>query len=363
MNRVLPLVLLSFVLTACGGGGGGGPSTQAPTQSGSDSNNADTTWLIPTEFVADGGPGIDGIPSLDYPFFISADEATYMEDHELISGIKHGDVIRAYPHKILDWHEVVNDKYGDNYAVLSYCPLTGTTLGWNVPDNGVDNSYGVSGLLYNSNLLLYDRATGSLWAQMLSQSVFGNRVSEMADNFQVIETTWGVWRTMYPQTQVLSSVTGFSRNYSNYPYGTYKSDTGLFFEIETPDTRIHPKIRVFGIRNGDVSKVYPIQTMAGPLDVINDMVGDQSVVVAGSADTFMAVAFKRTLADGTTLEFTARPGELPIIMDDNDGNVWNIHGEAVSGPRQGEKLQLVEGYVSYWFAWATIFKNPEIYGI
>jgi hypothetical protein len=173
---------------------------------------------------------------------------------------------------------------------------------------------------------------------MLSQSVFGSKSAEMAENFQVIETTWETWRNMYPQTEVLSRVTGFSRNYGVYPYQDYRTSNGLLFNVETQDGRMHPKIRVLGVKTDNGNKVYPIQTMAGTLDIINDDVGDTPVVVIGSAEAALGVAYGRTLADGTVLDFTARPGELPVVMDDNHGNVWNIHGEAISGPRQGEKL-------------------------
>lgn len=356
MKKILPMMFATLWLSACGGGSGGTVTT-TDVNSGVDQSG----WLIPANYVMDGGPGKDGIPSLDYPTFVAAEGVDFLEDFNLVTGIKHGDVIRAYPHKILDWHEVVNDKYSDQYSVLSYCPLTGTSLGWNVDSSAENKTFGVSGLLYNSNLIMYDRQSDSYWAQMLSKSVKGSKSNQLADNFQTIETTWATWKAMYPNTEVLSSNTGFSRNYQEYPYGSYRSDDRLLFDIEVVDQRLSPKLRVLGINAGSVSKVYRIDQMAGSLDVYNDTVGDLNVVVFGSSESRMGLAFNRTLADGTTLEFTARPGELPIAMDDNDGNVWNIHGEAVSGPRQGEKLQMVESYVSYWFAWAAMFKGALIY--
>jgi hypothetical protein len=145
MNNLLVVLFASLLVVACGGGGGSGESLGV-------SNSADSVgintgpilpggddWLIPTTYIRDGGPGKDGIPSLDYPQFVSRAEADpLIDDNEMVVGIVRGDDIRAYPHKILNWHEVVNDKINGQYYAFSYCPLTGTSLIWDVPDTPGD---------------------------------------------------------------------------------------------------------------------------------------------------------------------------------------------------------------------------------
>ena len=128
---------------------------------------------------------------------------------ELIVGVKIGDDVRAYPHAILNWHEVVNDRYEvrgfPERATLSYCPLTGSAVLWKSFGLNEDQTFGTSGALYNSNLVLYDRATSSYWSQMMEQAILGERVTWIPERFQVVETTWGTWQAMYPETRLLSS--------------------------------------------------------------------------------------------------------------------------------------------------------------
>ncbi|MFT4925879.1 MAG: hypothetical protein ACI8WB_001974 [Phenylobacterium sp.] len=364
MLKILTIIFTTVILSACGGGGSSGSSNTGGQTTTTPTTPTTTTdqWLIPTDFVLDGGPGKDGIPSLDYPTMVSRALAeAFLSDNDMVVGIKRGSDIRAYPHKILNWHEVVNDKVDNQYLVFSYCPLTGSSLVWDVADTSSDRTFGVSGLLYNSNLILYDRQTDSMWAQMLSKSVRGERSTELSHNSHVIETTWAHWKAMYPQTQVLSDNTGISRDYDAYPYGSYLTNQTLLFSIEKPDARLHPKSRVVGIKSGNTSKVYPIDALGSALMVINDTVATAKVVVIGSAASRMGVAYSRALADGTELTFSALPDQLPVVMEDQEGNVWNIHGEAVSGLRMGQTLPMLESYTAFWFAWATMFQDPLIY--
>lgn len=358
MTFKLFAVMLSFLsLISCGGGGSSDNNT---ADAGSNDSNND--WSIDTSFIQDGGPGKDGIPSLDQPSFQSIDDISYMFANDLIIGIKIGEQIKGYPHKILDWHEVVNDSLdGDNF-VLSYCPLTGSAMAWEINDDTGNTEFGVSGLLYNSNLILYDRNTDSNWPQMLMESAKGAKKGTVATQIAIFETTWEKFKLMYPQAQVLNDNTGFSRNYANYPYGSFRTDTNLLFNVNnSDDSRLHRKERVLGVKSGSLAKAYDISTFAGDIDVINDSVGDKAIVVAASKNDRYAVAFERALADGTVLEFSAEFNQLPIIMSDNEGNQWDINGKAVSGPRSGEQLSTPFSYIAYWYAWAAFFPDTTIY--
>jgi hypothetical protein len=349
------LMLLIASLVSCGGGGGGS-SSDNPAPS------TDSGWSISTTYIADGGPGKDGIPSLQSPRFKSINETNYIFATDLIIGIKVGSVVKGYPHKVLDWHEVVNDAIGDDKYVLSYCPLTGSAIAWQLDSNTGDTEFGVSGLLLNSNLILYDRSTDSYWPQMLMRSAKGpkNRIS--ANQKVVFETTWQAFKLMYPQAQVLDEDTGFSRTYQNYPYGSFKTDDNLLFNVSNDDdNRLHKKERVLGIKSGSGTKAYAISSFANDIDVIHDAVGTTNLVVAISAGDQYAVAFERTVNDGTLLSFSAVYNQLPIIMSDNEGNQWDINGKAVSGNRMGEFLTQPESYIAYWYAWTSFHSGTSIY--
>ncbi|MEM8528113.1 MAG: DUF3179 domain-containing (seleno)protein [Bacteroidota bacterium] len=130
-------------------------------------------WLIPQNEIRDGGPGKDGIPSIDNPEFVAVNDIDFLSEDDLVVGVKVGAEIRAYPHLILDWHEIVNDQLEDLSLALNYCPLTGTAIGWKSKIDGKVTTFGVSGLLYNTNLMPYDRLTNSTWSQMRLDCVEG----------------------------------------------------------------------------------------------------------------------------------------------------------------------------------------------
>ena len=324
--------------------------------------------LVPQSDLIEGGPGPDGIPALSLPRLILDAESSPLRPSELVVGVKYGKVIRAYPHNILNWHEVVNDSFRlegvpePERATLSYCPLTGSAMLWKALTRRGDVTFGTSGLLYNSNLVMYDRATNSIWSQMMEQSIRGSRVTRIPDRLQVVETTWGTWKAMYPETSILSEDTGWSRNYSQYPYGTYRTNTSLIFPVNNMgDTRLHPKERVLGINVGTTSRVYSISGFSHTVETINETVGDMDVVVAGSSGSNFAVVYNRQLEDCTLLEFEAVEDNLPVVMQDNEGNEWDIFGVAVSGRRTGQQLQKTNSYVAYWFAWTAFFPGASIH--
>ena len=152
---------------------------------------ADTDWSIPTDDVRDGGPGKDGIPSVDNPQFSTAGEASYLSDNDLVIGMVNGTQVKAYPHPILDWHEIVNDELDGIAVAMTYCPLTGSGIAWDCELDGERTTFGVSGLLFESNLIPYDRKTNSNWSQMRLDCVNGPLQGQKINTFPIIETTWG----------------------------------------------------------------------------------------------------------------------------------------------------------------------------
>ncbi len=322
----------------------------------------DAEWLIPTGQVFDGGPGKDGIPSIDNPIFIRVNEVPpYLFDDDLVVGVRIGNEIRAYPHPILDWHEIVNDEIGGEAFSVTYCPLTGSAITWDRVLSGTKTTFGVSGLLYNSNLIAYDRATDSYWSQMMMQAVRGQHISEKAELVTMIETTWGTWKRMYPGSKVLSTETGFSRQYGAYPYGDYRVSNRLIFPVVNNDDRLHRKERVHGTTFGDETRIFQINEFPDTIHTINDVYRDYPLVTVGSNAFNFAVAYERRLDDGTLLRFTPVQNQLPIVMKDSEGTYWDVFGFAVDGPRTGAQLKQPESYIAFWFAWAAFFPGAAIH--
>lgn len=325
-----------------------------------DETGNDTEWIIPFDEVRDGGPGKDGIPALSNHSFISVSEATFLDDDDLVLGFADGSDIRAYPHVILDWHEIINDDTQNHSLAIIYCPLTGTGIGWNRELNGTKSTFGVSGLLFNSNIIPYDRATGSNWSQLLLKSVNGKQKGEIAETYNLVETTWKTWKEMYPESKVVSTETGFNRNYHKYPYGTYKTSSNLLFPVSNKNNKYHEKERVLGVIDGENALAIAFNSDAISGDIEKREFGDKKLIVFKHVRANLMVAFSRVLADGTELEFQLAENELPAILIDNEGNKWDVFGRAINGPRTGQKLQSIPQMMGYWFSFAAFYPDITI---
>lgn len=362
---VIICIAISICVMACGDSETvpqNTPSGPSGNSGSSGNNNPSTGWLIPQNEVFDGGPGKDGIPALLNPPMIDAASATYLSPDDLVIGYKSGDDIRAYPHKILDWHEIINDEVNEHHVAITYCPLTGTGIGWERELNGQTTTFGVSGLLYNTNLIPYDRLTDSNWSQMRLDCVNGELTGEKIATFPVVETTWETWKSWYPDTKVVSTSTGFSRSYGQYPYGDYKTNhNNILFPFSPKDERLPAKERVLGVIVDNEARIYRFSSFAEEISVREDAFRDVKLIIVGSHSLNFLIAYERTLSDGTELSFTALPSaEGPGIMQDNEGNIWDAFGTAVAGPRTGEQLQPVTSYIGFWFAWGAFYEGPEI---
>jgi len=318
-------------------------------------------WLVPREKVFDGGPPKDGIPALVSPRFIPASLAEYLDDEDLVIGLPDGNQ-RAYPHAILNWHEIVNDHLDGQPVSLTYCPLTGSGIVFSGSIKDRETTFGVSGLLYSSNLIAYDRATDSYWSQMKLLCVGGTSRGTTADVLPAIETSWKTWKQMFPESEVLSMETGYRRDYQQYPYGPYKESEYLLFAVDRDDRRLHRKERVLGIISNETVRVYRIGSFGRDRVVIEDRIGEVEFVIAGSTPENYAVAYERRLEDGTTLSFRPAGDTGTAVMVDSEGNSWDIFGRAVDGIRSGEQLTPTRSFIAYWFAWAAFYPEVEIYG-
>lgn len=356
--KYLFIITLCLTLSNCS-------SSDTPS-SGNDSGGSDddggsppaSTWSIPVNDVKDGGTGKDGIPSIENPVFITATSVDFLADDELVVGIKNGDVIKAYPHYVLDWHEIVNDDVDGLKTTISYCPLTGTAFAWKSKANNLFSTFGVSGLLYNANLILYDRETDSNWSQILQKSVNGELINDVPEKLTIIETNWKTWKDSFPNSLVLTANTGFNKPYGDYPYGAYKTDHNFFLFVPSPINPALPnKQRIYAIMDDTESKVYQFSDFIGG-NAIRDTFLDTEYLVVG--DENLIVAFK--MNNGTSnLNFTYDYQDSEIFFSDNEGNKWNMFGNAIEGPRTGQRLNSAQSVTSMWFAIAAFFPNPLIY--
>ncbi len=358
-------ILFAFTLIACeeqSGPTGNGGNPNSPNGGGDGNSQQNNDWLIPFNEVKDGGPGKDGIPALTNPELISANAASYVNDSELIIGYSNGEIAVAYPHKILDQHEIVNDDIGDESIAVIYCPLTGTGVGWDrIVDGEHKTTFGVSGLLYNTNVIPYDRQTNSNWSQILLKSVNGELSGTLAKNYILIETTWGTWKKMYPDTKVLSSNTGYNKNYDHYPYRDYRTNHSYFlFSYSHQDGRRPNKERVLGILINEKAKAYTFDNYRDQIKIVEDIFQGVNLAVVGSESDNFIIAFDREIEDEVILDFTALQNSFPAIMIDNEGTEWDASGRGVSGPRTGQQLKKVTQFIGYWFAWATFYPNMDL---
>ena len=197
----------------------------------SESTRIDLTQLL------DGGPPKDGIPSIDNPQFDTA-ETTPFNREELVIGVIVEGEAKAYPFGIMNWHEIVNDTVGGTPLTIAYCPLCDTIV---VFERG-DTTYGVSGKLYQSCLVMYDRADDTLYVQPWAIGSVGSNVNRALERVPAVKTTLGAWLEQHPDSQILSTRTGHNRDYFQYPYGSYYTDESLVFPVRNQEQReLHPK--------------------------------------------------------------------------------------------------------------------------
>ncbi|WP_200333966.1 DUF3179 domain-containing protein [Thiocystis violacea] len=260
----LPLVLLLSL-----------PALADPVKNGFDLAGA----LIPSERILHGGPPRDGIASIDRPRFLPAAKADALDAKDRVLGLRLHGQARAYPIAILNWHEIVNDRFDGTPVAVTYCPLCGTGMAFLARANDQSLTFGVSGLLYNSDVLLYDRESQSLWSQIDRRAISGPHKGRRLDAIPLEHTTWGDWRKRHPDTLVLSRETGSARDYDRNPYGGYAEEEALYFPVRFRAQGYHPKERVLGIEIDGLFKAYPFAELAKSSGVIHDQFGEQAIVV------------------------------------------------------------------------------------
>ena len=305
---------------------------------------------IRTEEIVWGGVRKDGIPALTYPRFLAPDAAGYLDDDDLVFGVEINGDARAYPLRILDWHEMFNDVIGGVPVSLAYCTLCGSGIFYQTTVASFPQPliFGSSGFLYRSNKLMYDTYTNSLWNQFTGRPVVGPLTGSgiTLKTRPVVIARWADWLRDHPDTRVLDIDTGYPRDYSTgAAYSEYFASPDLMFPVAVDQSKLKQKSYVFALRSAPIEKAWPLEQFEGGA-VINDTAGVLSLVLIGDAATRTVRAYR---SDGLTF---AKGDSRDAVT--HDGEVWRITEDALVGP-DGRSLARLPGHIAYWFAWDNYF--------
>lgn len=237
---------------------------------------------IPRSEIMSGGPPRDGIPSIDKPKFVPAAKADFLRDDDIVIGLVRGEVARAYPLRILVWHEIVNDMIGGDPVAITYCSLCGTSMVFDGRVGGRPRSFGVSGLLYNSDVLMYDRESESLWSQIAMKAVSGPDVGKKLTWLPSEHMTWKAWREKHPGSQVLSPDTGHQRDYAANAYASYFASEQTMFPVPHTRRELPNKEWVLGVLIDGEAKAFPVDKLANG-QVVKDQVGGKELSILWDA--------------------------------------------------------------------------------
>ncbi|QDT05076.1 hypothetical protein K227x_34740 [Rubripirellula lacrimiformis] len=245
---------------------------------------------IPLQEIRSGGPPKDGIPSLSNPKIVSAAEATYLRGSDRVIGVALGRESRAYPLAILNYHEIINDRIGEMPIAVTYCPLCDSAVVFDRQTPLGEREFGVSGLLYNSNVLMYDRSNGvvpsteSLWSQVKGEGVSGPGAGMKLTVLPMEVTTWAGWQNRNPNTTVVSSETGHRRNYQASPYAGYFQQPNLMFPAKPISNSLPLKQSVLGVWDDAHALAIPVSAFGGKSTHIERSLGNRKFTVAFDAD-------------------------------------------------------------------------------
>lgn len=294
-------------------------STLAQTPRRAPQFDLTTTTVNAVEILA-GGPPKDGIPALTRPELIPLSQANYLNGNDRVIGIVVNREARAYPLAILNYHEIVNDTLADVPVAVTYCPLCDSVAVFDRRTPLGKREFGVSGLLYNSNVLMYDRGgqPESLWSQVKTKGISGSAASQQLLAIPCELTTWAAWKTLHPESLVLSPNTGHQRDYSRNPYGSYFSNQQLMFPATPADQRLPNKERVLGVWVGETYRAYPESRFPPGQNEVSEKIGDKRLTIALDRNS-------RTMR----------------VVSADEGVSW---------------------LYSFWFAWYAMHPDTTVYG-
>ncbi|OLS20962.1 MAG: hypothetical protein HeimC3_38010 [Candidatus Heimdallarchaeota archaeon LC_3] len=304
--------------------------------------------------IFSGGVPKDGIPAINNPQYINRIEADLLlEDSDIIFGLVFEGEIIAFPQRIVVYHEIINTRGNETKISITYCPLTGSALGFVAHVNSRETTFGTSGKLVNSNLVMYDRLTGSYWPQIIGQAVMGEGTNTTLEKVQLLWTNWGLWKAKYPDTLVLSDETGYIRPYGNDPYGSYENPNSFYnsggpiFSTLYFDPQLPEKSVVIGVQLNQ-SYLAVEKELIRQEKIINTDLGNQSIVIFYDKSLDVARVYYSKV-NGQDYTFSINNGS---IVDDQTNNKWTTLGTSDIGI-----LDPIFYFDVMWFAWVSFFPD------
>lgn len=281
-----------------------------------------TKHSIALDEIQSGGPPKDGIPPIDHPSFVSVRAANdYLADDEVGLSVVIDDIARFYPYQILVWHEIVNDTFNDQRVLVTYCPLCFTGIVFDPVVDGERVEFGTSGKLWNSNLLMYDRKTDSLWSQVIGEAVVGEMTGTKLATLSSDTVKYGDWKQQFPDGEVLSKDTGIARSYGQDPYGDYYTTPGVYFPVNHRDDRLPEKAFVLGIVIDGVAKAYDPEAVKRVGEV---------------RETFQGVPL--------------------VVRYEEDLDAVRIYEQQSDGT-----LERINPHGGFWFSWVAVYPETELF--
>lgn len=331
---------------------------------------------IDLDEIISGGPPKDGIPAVTNPALESIEEANaWLGERAPVIVVEIDGEARAYPHAILIWHEIANDEIADVPIAVTFCPLCNSSIVFDRRVDGDVLEFGVSGVLRNSDMVMYDRQTESWWQQFTGEGIVGEYNETLLDIIPSQVISFSDFAERYPDGMVMSRDTGFARRYGTNPYAGYDTANSPFLYRGEVDPRLPATEHVLAGVIDDEAIAYSFESLSAEV-VINDTLGDVPVVafwqpgVASSLDASVidssrdigtAALYNRTLEDGTVLTFRYDES-AGLLLDEETGSAWNLFGEAIDGELAGTELQQLVAAPHFWFAWAAFHPETAVYG-
>ncbi|HZD22162.1 MAG TPA: DUF3179 domain-containing protein [Acidimicrobiia bacterium] len=302
---------------------------------------------------------LDAIPPIDDPVYQDSADGDWLQPDDLVLGYVTTEQAYAYPFKILNYHEIANDDLAGVPVLISYCPLCRSGIVYDRRVDGQVLEFGNTSALYESDLVMVDRSTGSYWWQVPGEAIVGPLTGTKLTSLPSRVARWDDWKQLHPDTKVLSRDTGYDRPYDNDPFTIYpdRIDQGQFpFPLgdTARDDRLPASTLVVGVEIGDVNRVYALPLTDG---AVNDIAGGTPVVLLTSGDGASAGVFS-PVVDGVALEFDQTSEGY---IDDQTQSLWTATGAAVDGPLQGRQLSAIPSRTTFWFAYIAAFPNSELY--
>ncbi len=327
---------------------------------------------VPLEEIYSGGPPRDGIKSIDNPTFISIQQAAeFLDEREPVVVVSLGEQVKAYPLRILLYHEIINDELDGQGIFVTHCPLCNTAIVFGSDVQGQRLAFGTTGRVRDSNLIMYDRQTESWWQQFTGDAIIGELTGTLLETVPSQIVSFKQFSENYSHGLVLSQNTGYRRNYGKTPYPGYDKLGGIPFLFKREiDFRLPPLERVLALGDEHISTIYPFSYLTeNPL--INTQFNDQPILIISQA-SMVSTMDQKQLRDSksmlTAAAFSREVGKKILefkfegqrIVDVESGSEWNIFGTSTSGSFQGISLKQIDKNVHFAFAWLAFYPNANI---